>query len=84
MIGHFESVLGELLDGLGTDNVALAARIAALPMTVKGYGHVKRNAMRAMLETERELLGAFRRPPETVVVFDPRKVKSSDANRHAT
>ncbi|MFP6837483.1 MAG: indolepyruvate ferredoxin oxidoreductase family protein [Pseudomonadales bacterium] len=83
MIGHFESVLGELLDGLGTDNVALAARIAALPMTVKGYGHVKRNAMRAMLETERELLEAFRRPPETVVVFDPRKVKSSDANRHA-
>jgi hypothetical protein len=52
-------------------------------MAVKGFGHVKRIAMREMLETERDLLEAFRRPPETVAVFDPRNVESTDANRHA-
>jgi indolepyruvate ferredoxin oxidoreductase len=72
LIEHFESVVGELLEGLGADNAALAGRIALLPLTVKGYGHVKHAAMERMLEIERELLEAFHRPPEPVAVFDPR------------
>ena len=72
MIEHFESVVDELRADLDAGNIALAARIAELPLAVKGYGHVKRAAFERMLRTERELLEAFHRPPEPVSVFDPR------------
>ncbi|MDH3643460.1 MAG: indolepyruvate ferredoxin oxidoreductase family protein [Gammaproteobacteria bacterium] len=71
LIEHFEAVVDELIENLAADNIALAARIAELPLAARGYGHVKRAAMARMLETERELLEAFHRPPEPVTIFDP-------------
>ena len=41
LIGAYEIAIGELLPGLGSDNLALATEIARLPEEIRGYGHVK-------------------------------------------
>ncbi len=70
-VGHYETVVGELLDGLNPGNHAIAVRIAALPETVRGYGHVKAAARERWLREEERLLEEFRRPPAPVALFDP-------------
>ncbi len=46
----------------GADNLALAAEIAALPATIRGYGHVKRKNIDAAKAREAALLAQFRAP----------------------
>jgi indolepyruvate ferredoxin oxidoreductase len=70
-IEHFEVVVGELLSNLAISNHALAARIAALPEEVRGYGHVKEAARTRWLTEESRLLEEFHRPPVPVALFDP-------------
>lgn len=41
LLCQYEGDIERLLPGLTTDNYALASKIAALPETVRGYGHVK-------------------------------------------
>lgn len=70
-ISHFEEVVGELLASLERPNLALAVRIARLPDSVRGYGHVKEAARERWLEEESRLLEEFHRPPAPVLLFDP-------------
>ncbi len=70
-IAHFEAVVTELLAGLDQANLALAVRIASLPDSVRGYGHVKEAARERWLEEESRLLEEFRRPPAPLQLFDP-------------
>ena len=58
-IGHFESVVSELLESLESSNHELAVRIAGLPDGVRGYGHVKAAARERWLAEERRLLGGI-------------------------
>ncbi|MEM8768176.1 MAG: DUF6537 domain-containing protein, partial [Pseudomonadota bacterium] len=70
-IEHFESVVAELIDGLDGSNHGIARSIAALPDSVRGYGHVKAGKRQAWLQEEARLLIEFHRPPAPVLLFDP-------------
>jgi len=60
MIGEYEAVIDEMLDALSPENHALAVDIAELPLTIRGFGHVKEANYRAAKTREQELLAAFR------------------------
>jgi len=59
LIAEYEATLTTLIAGLDADNHALAVDIADLPMTVRGFGHVKEANLKTMKAKEAELLGAF-------------------------
>jgi indolepyruvate ferredoxin oxidoreductase len=61
LVAEYEATVAALLPALTSDNVAVAAEIAALPDRIRGFGPVKRAAAeRARTERERllALLGA--------------------------
>ena len=59
LIDRFERRVGELLDGLGGDNHAVAVQIASLPLSIRGYGHVKLANLALAQAREAELLHRF-------------------------
>ncbi|WP_142849811.1 indolepyruvate ferredoxin oxidoreductase family protein [Telmatospirillum sp. J64-1] len=62
LIGEYEEVVAELLAGLSPENHALAVEIAALPQTMRGFGHVKQANVEKAKAREAELLARFRTP----------------------
>ncbi len=52
----------EFLRRLDTENHCLAVGLAALPETIRGYGHVKERNVEAARAREAELLEALRHP----------------------
>jgi indolepyruvate ferredoxin oxidoreductase len=56
LIGQFEARLDELLAGLTAGNQLLAAQIAALPLVIRGFGHVKIANLAMARARESELL----------------------------
>jgi indolepyruvate ferredoxin oxidoreductase len=62
LAGEYEAVVRELLANLSAENHALALEIAALPMQIRGYGHVKLKSLARAKAREAELLAAFRNP----------------------
>jgi indolepyruvate ferredoxin oxidoreductase len=62
LIADYESLVAELIENLTLGNHAAAISLAALPETIRGFGHVK-DASIAKAATERaELIAAFRNP----------------------
>jgi indolepyruvate ferredoxin oxidoreductase len=59
LIDQFDARLDELLADLSADNRALAAQIAALPLTIRGFGHVKLASLALARSREAELLHRF-------------------------
>jgi indolepyruvate ferredoxin oxidoreductase len=59
LIGEFEHRIGRILEELTPANQALAAQIAALPLAVRGFGHVKRANLALARTREAELLHRF-------------------------
>ncbi len=62
LIEDYRQTVTELLAGLTADNRRLAAAIAALPQTMRGYGHVKQRHVAEAKAREAELLEQFRAP----------------------
>ncbi len=62
LIIAYEATVAELERGLRVDNLALAVEVAALPATIRGYGHVKRRNIDAARSREDALLAQFRKP----------------------
>ena len=62
LIGEYEAVVMELVDGLNADNHALAVEIAELPMRIRGFGHVKEKALMLAKRAEAEMLELYRAP----------------------
>jgi indolepyruvate ferredoxin oxidoreductase len=60
LIAEYESVLDEILAGLTPANHALAVELAALPLDIRGFGHVKEANRTRVKAKERELLARFR------------------------
>ncbi|MDA1023329.1 MAG: indolepyruvate ferredoxin oxidoreductase family protein [Proteobacteria bacterium] len=60
LIGEYEAVVEELLVGLGPDNHALAQEIAALPLKIRGFGHVKERNRKLAKDCEERLMADFR------------------------
>ncbi|MEK8052906.1 indolepyruvate ferredoxin oxidoreductase family protein [Ideonella sp. DXS22W] len=59
LIEQFESRLAELTQGLTPGNQALATQIAAVPLAMRGYGHVKLANVALARAREAELLHRF-------------------------
>jgi indolepyruvate ferredoxin oxidoreductase len=62
LIADYETTLQTLLAGLDRDNHAIACDIAALPETIRGFGHVKEKNLEQSKAREADLLEAYRRP----------------------
>lgn len=60
LITEFETRISELMDALDRDNLELATRIAALPMGIKGYGHVKDRNLAKVDKEQTRLMDEFR------------------------
>jgi len=58
-IVEFERLVDRLLPDLAPDNLELATQIAALPLTVRGFGHVKSANLALARAREAELLHRF-------------------------
>jgi indolepyruvate ferredoxin oxidoreductase len=63
LLAEYEMTLAALVDGLRADNLALAARIAALPEEIRGFGPVRARAAQAARARQAELMAAFARQP---------------------
>ncbi|WP_169544725.1 indolepyruvate ferredoxin oxidoreductase family protein [Sneathiella aquimaris] len=62
LIVDFETTILELIENLNTANHALATEIAALPMQVRGYGHVKEAAVKTYYAETSNLLSQLKNP----------------------
>ncbi len=62
LIAQYRDTVRALLPGLAPANLAGAVEIASLPARIRGYGHVKEQAIAAARSRQDELLEAFRRP----------------------
>jgi indolepyruvate ferredoxin oxidoreductase len=63
LIAEYEAILGEILTHLSSANYATAIELAALPLQIRGFGHVKEaNLTRAKAE-EAVLTARFRSAP---------------------
>ena len=62
MIVDYEVLVGELIERLKPDNHGIARELAALPLEVKGFGHVKHKAYEAAKAKEAALLSRLRSP----------------------
>jgi indolepyruvate ferredoxin oxidoreductase len=70
LIADYEATLGTLLAGLNRGNHAIAREIAALPETIRGFGHVKEQNLEQAKAREADLLDAYRRPAPTATAAE--------------
>jgi indolepyruvate ferredoxin oxidoreductase len=59
LIGAYEARVRALVGGLGRENLAVAAEIAALPLEMRGFGHVKAANVERTRAREAELVARF-------------------------
>ena len=64
LIGEYEETITSILDALTPANHAAAIEIARLPLTIRGFGHIKEFAMARAADREAELMRLFRDPAE--------------------
>jgi indolepyruvate ferredoxin oxidoreductase len=60
LVRDYERTVAELADTVTPEKLALAAEIAALPETIRGFGHVKRRNLDAALAREAALKAQYR------------------------
>ncbi len=70
LIVEYEAVVDELLASLSPGNHALAVEIAGLPARIRGFGHVKEQAIAAAKAEEAALMARFRAPPDLPAAAD--------------
>ena len=59
-----------LLAGLTADNLPLATEIAALPQSMRGFGHIKMANVEKAKAREADLLAAFKAPSKAAVAAE--------------
>jgi len=64
LIFQYRDTVRALLPELAPANLAVAIELASLPARIRGYGHVKEQALAAARQRQDELLEAFRRPAQ--------------------
>ena len=62
LIREYETVVGELVKNLSTENRRFALSLAKLPDEIRGFGPVKEKAMDTAEEKKKALLERFRNP----------------------
>jgi len=63
LISEYEAVLDEIAAGLTAQNHGVAVELAALPMEIRGFGHIKEQNRQRAKTKEADLLARFRAPP---------------------
>jgi indolepyruvate ferredoxin oxidoreductase len=63
LVGEYESVLDEIALRLSPANHAVAVAVAALPLEIRGFGHVKEANLARAKARESVLIGDFRASP---------------------
>jgi len=63
LIAEYEGVLDEIAAGLTSQNHGVAVELAALPMEIRGFGHIKEANRERAKAKEADLLARFRAPP---------------------
>jgi indolepyruvate ferredoxin oxidoreductase len=82
LIGDYEALVDELLTHLSADKLELAVKLARLPETIRGYGHVKLANVVTVRAQWKELLDLFHgraaaaQEPVAQVVAMPTRIKS--------
>jgi indolepyruvate ferredoxin oxidoreductase len=67
-ITEYETQLGEIVAGLTAANHAAAVALAALPLDIRGFGHVKEANRQRAAAREPALVARFRDPSETPAI----------------
>ena len=62
LITDYEETIETIVAGLTPDNHAAAVELAALPLQIRGFGHVKEASVETAKAREAELLATFRDP----------------------
>jgi indolepyruvate ferredoxin oxidoreductase len=62
LIGEYEALLDEIAASLSPANHALAVELAALPLEIRGFGHIKEAAMARAASKGASLLARLRNP----------------------
>jgi len=62
MIAEYETLLGEIVENLTPANHAVAIELAALPLGVRGFGHVKQANLARAKVMQAALISRFRSP----------------------
>jgi indolepyruvate ferredoxin oxidoreductase len=65
LLGDYEGVMDEICQNLTVENHAIAVDLAALPLTIRGFGVVKERAAAQAEEEKDRLLTLFRNPQKT-------------------
>jgi indolepyruvate ferredoxin oxidoreductase len=65
LIGEYEAVLEEIIGRLSAANHPTAVELAALPLEIRGFGHVKQANLNRVKAKETALLSRFRSPSPT-------------------
>jgi len=65
---EYETLLGQIIDALTPENHATAVELAALPLDIRGFGHVKEANLRRAKAKEAELLARLRSAPAPQVL----------------
>ena len=63
LIGEYKSMIDEILDRLAPGNHAVAVELAALPLEIRGFGHVREASLAHVKAKEAALLTHFRSAP---------------------
>ena len=66
LVTDYERTVDELVRGLTRDNHALAVKVASLPESIRGYGHIKAKSAADARTKLNELLAQFRHPAAPV------------------
>ena len=62
LIGEYEATIDSVLATLDQNNHAMAVQIAAVPETMRGFGHIKDKNIETAKAREASLLVAYRSP----------------------
>ena len=62
LIADYEATIDSILPTLDQNNHAMAVQIAAIPESMRGFGHIKEKNVKAAKEREASLLVAYRSP----------------------
>jgi indolepyruvate ferredoxin oxidoreductase len=68
LVAEYEILLGEIADALTRENHATAVELAALPLEIRGFGHIKEANLRRAKAREAELLARLRSAPAPQVL----------------
>ena len=63
LIAEYEAQLDEIGHGLSPANHAVAVELAAVPLEIRGFGHIKEAALEKAKAKSAALIAQFRSPP---------------------